>query len=242
MHAVAIIPAAGRGLRLKGRVSKPLVKINGIPVIILSLRAISRHPWVREIIVAANRSNIKAIGFYIKKFRIPKVSGIVLGGQTRRKSVESALSAIRSNADYVLIHDAVRPVLRQGLITRVLGAARHWGAAIAGVPVKATIKKVTPSTSLGAGRQGTSGFFVEKTIDREDLWEIQTPQVFRRDLIAKAYKRFKDADVTDDAALIEKLGVKVALVVGSYENIKITTPEDSVLVEAICRMSKYKVK
>jgi 2-C-methyl-D-erythritol 4-phosphate cytidylyltransferase len=233
MYTIAIIPAAGYGLRLKNRVLKPLIKIEGIPILVYTLKAVTQHPLIKEVVVVVNQSNIRAIESNIKRYRINKISDIVLGGDTRRISVENGLRAVGSKADLVLIHDAVRPFIKQSVISKVIDEARRTGAAIVGVPVKATIKKVAGCRSPVAG-----GLIVEKTVDRSSLWEIQTPQVFRKDLILKAYKRYKDINVTDDAILIERLGVKVSLVMGSYENIKITTPEDLVIAEAICKNLK----
>ena len=226
MHTVAIIPAAGFGLRLKNRTSKPLVEIQGIPIIVYTLKAISGHPLIKEVIVVANPSNIRTIKHKIKKYRIKKISQVVLGGATRRCSVENGLNALSGRADFVLIHDAVRPFIRRNTISAVIKVAQRRGAAIVGVPVKATVKKVKSQKSKVK--------IVEKTIDRSNLWEIQTPQVFRKDLIIKAYKKFKDKDVTDDAMLVEKMGGGVSMVLGSYDNIKVTTPEDLILAEAIC--------
>jgi 2-C-methyl-D-erythritol 4-phosphate cytidylyltransferase len=240
-YTVAIIPAAGYGLRLKNKVSKPLIKIKGIPILIYALQTITRHALIKEVIIVANQNNIRAIKAKIKQYRIGKIKDIVLGGPTRRISVEKGLKKVSERADFVLIHDAVRPFIHQGIITQVIKEAGHSGAAIVGVPVKATIKKfkiIPPKRDSAKCGKNSKSKIIEKTINRSSLCEIQTPQVFRRDLIIKAYKRFKDTDVTDDAALIEKLGVKVALVSGSYENIKITTPEDLALAEAIVRKRK----
>jgi len=237
MQAVAIVPAAGLGVRLKSRQSKPLVRIKGVPLIVYTLKALSRHPQIKEVIVAANPLNIRAINSAIKKFRISKVSKVVLGGATRRVSVENALAAVANDTELVLVHDAVRPFIRKGIISRVIGQAACCGAAVVGVPVKATIKKIAILNRPGgqtrlSGGQAACGI-VKETVDRHRLYEIQTPQVFRKDLILKAYKKFRDRGVTDDSALVERLGVKVALVLGSYDNIKITTPEDLQVAEAI---------
>jgi len=230
MHTAAIIPAAGFGSRLKNRTSKPLVEIQGIPIIVYTLKAISEHPLIKEVIVVANPSNIGAIKHKIKQHRIKKISKVILGGETRRCSVENGLNALSGTADFVLIHDAVRPFIRRNIISAVIKEAQRRGAAIVGVPVKATIKQVSSLVSQVSNRR-----VVEKTIDRRNIWEIQTPQVFRKDFIIKAYKKFKDKDVTDDAMLVEKMGGKVSMVLGSYDNIKVTTPEDLILAEAICR-------
>ena len=122
-----------------------------------------------------------------------------------------------------MIHDAARPFIDKDTVTAVIKTAQNTGAAIVGVPVKATIKKLTGK------------FVVKATIEREGLWEIQTPQVFKKRLILNAYKKFGNADVTDDAMLVEKLGQRVSVVLGSYNNIKVTTPEDLILAQAIAK-------
>jgi len=250
MYTTAIIPAAGFGLRLKNRQSKPLIRIKGVPILIYTLRAISRHPYIKEIIVVANQSNIRAIKYNIKQYRIKKVSDIVLGGTTRRLSVENALTVLKTQVGLILIHDAVRPFIRQDIISKVVDEALSGGAAVVGVPVKATIKKikiknlpdttgkrnsvsVSKGVSRGAAKCGTKSRLIEETIDRNGLYEIQTPQVFKKDLILKAYRKFKDTDVTDDSVLVERLGAQVRLVLGSYDNIKITTREDLAVAQAI---------
>lgn len=219
-HITAILLAGGRGSRFKSKIPKPLVKIDSRPIIIHSLDALSRHRYIKDIVVVANPQNLKGVAGQIKKFRIKKIKKIVLGGRRRQDSVANGLKNIASTTDLVLIHDAARPFIDKKIISRVIEKAQKQGVAIAAVPVKATIKKV-------------KNLSVEKTIDRSTLWEVQTPQVFRKVLILEAYKRFGKQDVTDDAMLIEKLGVKVGVVLGSYKNIKITTPEDLVLAQAI---------
>ncbi|PIP19284.1 MAG: 2-C-methyl-D-erythritol 4-phosphate cytidylyltransferase [Candidatus Omnitrophica bacterium CG08_land_8_20_14_0_20_41_16] len=240
MYVSAIVLAAGKGLRFSrpdrrgiprryvGRnpkIPKPLIKINSKPVIIYSLNTLSKHPAVKDIIVVVNALNQKDIVRKIRQYAITKVRQIVLGGKERQDSVRNGLKAMDSSTDLVLIHDAVRPFIMKGGISSVIKEAQNCGAAILGVPVKATIKSVASCQSS----------VVSKTLNRENLWEIQTPQVFRKDLILEAYKRFGDREVTDDAALVEKLGAKVKLVRGSYFNLKITTPEDLVIAEAIVK-------
>jgi 2-C-methyl-D-erythritol 4-phosphate cytidylyltransferase len=142
----------------------------------------------------------------------------------------NALCVIDRQTNLILIHDAVRPFIDKRILSSVIREAKRYGAAIAGVPVKATIKRVK-----GQGLSGKSKGRVEKTLNRENIWEIQTPQVFRKDLILKAYKKFGNLDVTDDSMLVEKLGARVGVVLGSYSNIKITIPEDLILAEAIAK-------
>lgn len=235
MYISAIIPAAGFSLRLKHKVSKPLVKIKSVPILIYALKAISQHPYIKEVIVVANQFNIKAIEANIKHYRITKVRDILLGGMTRRLSVENALKVIKDKVDYVLVHDAVRPFIPENVISKVIDEAVQYGAAVVGVPVVATIKKVGYLKKSPAVHKN---LVVAETLDRDRLWEAQTPQVFRKDIILMAYNRFKDDSVTDDASLVERLGVKVKMVMGSYFNIKITTSGDLILAEAILKAQK----
>jgi 2-C-methyl-D-erythritol 4-phosphate cytidylyltransferase len=244
MFITAILLAAGKGLRLKSGISKALVEINSKPVVIYSLYSLSRHPGIKDIIVVANSSNLAGIRQKIKKYRIGKIKDVVLGGKERQDSVINGLKAIDKSTNLVLIHDAGRPFIDSFALSAAIKEARTYGAAILGVPVKATIKKVKsktmPARSAGgpAGRQELkvkSQFVVEETLDRSKLWEIQTPQVFKKDLILEAYKKHAHSPVTDDASLVERLGYKVRVVRGSYSNIKITTPDDLILAEAIAR-------
>lgn len=217
----AIVLAAGAGKRLGTLVPKPLVKINKTPAIIYSLCVFNRHPDIDEIIVVLNRQNQAQVKKVIKKHSFKKIKSFVLGGRRRQDSVYNGLKEVDSGSDWVLIHDSARPFVDSKSITKVILAARKTKAAILAVPVKATIKSVN------------NNLIVNKTVDRSNLWEIQTPQVFKKDLIVKAYKRFSKDNVTDDACLVEKLGKKVKVVQGSYDNIKITTKEDLLLAGAI---------
>ena len=238
MHVTAILLAAGKGLRLKSKISKPLIKIDSRPLIIYSLNTLSKHPYIKDIIVVANRRNLQDLRNNIKRFSIDKIKDVVLGGKKRQGSVINGLRAIDNHTDLVLIHDGVRPFIDKDIVSSVIKTAKLYGAAIVGVPVKATIKGVRCQVSGVRAKCYT----VDKTFNRESLWEIQTPQVFKKDLILKAYNKFGDMDVTDDAMLVEKLGVKVSVVRGAYNNIKITTPKDLVLAEAILKVQNLKRK
>jgi 2-C-methyl-D-erythritol 4-phosphate cytidylyltransferase len=219
----AIVVAAGQGKRLKGQVSKPLVKIGKLPVITYSLRVLEKHPAVDEIIVVANAKNQRPITKLIKSCSFKKVKRLVLGGCLRQDSVYQGLKAVSVNAEWVLIHDAARPFVDAKIITQVIRAAKKTGSAIAAVKPKATIK-LSRDANL-----------VKETLDRDNLWEVQTPQVFKTELILKAYKKYAKERVTDDAALVERLGVDVAIVEASYRNIKITTPEDLLFAGLIAK-------
>jgi len=235
MHVTAIVVAAGRGRRLKARISKPLVKIGSRTILHYCLNALSGHPAIRDIIVVANKSNREKIIRLVSRLRFPKVRGVVLGGARRRDSVERGLEALSPGTGIVLIHDAVRPFIDKKIISAAIAEAKTSGAAVAAVPVKATIKEADSACLPARQGQRTADrkTIVRKTLDRNKLWEIQTPQAFKKDLILRAYASSGGTEVTDDAALVEKLGHKVSLVYGSYFNIKITTPEDLVLARAI---------
>ena len=217
----AIILAAGQGRRLKAVGPKPLVKIGKFPAIIYSLESLNRHPDINEIVVVISASNQKAITGALEKYPFKKIKAFVLGGKRRQDSVYNGLKKVSLNTDWVLIHDSARPLIDRQSITEVILAAKKTGAAILGVPVKATIKSIK------------SNGMVDKTLDRGNLWEIQTPQVFKKELILKAYKEYSKMNVTDDASLVEKLAKPIKIVLGSYENIKITTPEDLLFAQAI---------
>lgn len=237
MYVTAIVLAAGKGLRFESGVSKPLVGINSKPVIIYCLNTLSLHHQIKDIIVAANSENLRNIISKIRQYRIKKVKDVILGGRKRCGSVSNALRVIDSRTDLVLIHDAVRPFICREDVSGVIRVAERYGAAILGVPVKATIKKVKSQKSLPGRQAGKvkSEFMVERTLNRDSLWEIQTPQAFRTDIILKAYEKFGNINATDDAFLVEKLGIKVRMAKGSYFNIKITTPEDLIIAQAIAK-------
>lgn len=214
MFVSAIVVAAGQGRRLKSKVSKPILKLNSKPIIVYALGVLNSCPEIKEIILVGNPSNIQELKAIVSKYRIRKVNKICLGGKARQDSVAKGIKFISKHAKFILIHDAVRPFISKDLVSLLIISAQKFLAAISAVPVKATIKA---SDKLG---------FVKRTVERSNLWEVQTPQVFSRELLLKAYARFKNCAVTDDAMLVEKLGVKVKIVLGTYRNIKITTPED----------------
>lgn len=226
MFTSAILVAAGKGSRLKARTSKPLLKIGHKPLLICSLEKFEKHPSINEIIIAVNRANRKAITGLVSKYRITKVARIVLGGRRRQDSVKNCLKALNKKSDLVLVHDGGRPFIKDSLITALIVEAKKNGASVAAVPVKETIKEVTAT-------------FIKKTLNRNKLWAAQTPQAFKKNLMLRAYKKFSYIDATDDSALVERLGIKPKIVMGSYGNIKITTPEDLILAEALVKEGKF---
>ncbi|HAJ57116.1 MAG TPA: 2-C-methyl-D-erythritol 4-phosphate cytidylyltransferase [Candidatus Omnitrophica bacterium] len=217
----ALVAAGGLGLRMNLDLAKPLVHVKDKPIIIYTLEALNAHPLIDEVVLIFNKDGVLSARDFVKKYNISKVSRVIEGGSTRKESVSRGLDVVDSKTRLVVIHDGVRPFVDEGSITRVIEAAKVTGAAVLGVPVKPTIKLVDRNQD------------VESTLRRESLWEIQTPQVFERELIQMAYLRASKHAVPDDAALVELMGRKVRVVLGSYFNIKITTQEDLVFAEAI---------
>lgn len=215
---VAIIAAAGKGERMGCGTNKLFLEVVGRPVVALTIDAFEGCPLVDEIILVVNDKD--AFSFYdlIDTEGYTKVEKIVSGGKTRQESV---LLGIREagKCSKVVIHDGARPLVTPEQIENVINAAHDTGAACLAVPAVDTIKT------------GDKGFFTG-TLDRNKLWLVQTPQVFDRGIILEAYDKGDGAE-TDDASLVEKLGTRVAIVQGSYENIKITTQVDIMIAEAI---------
>jgi len=236
MTVSAIVVAAGRGERFSSQTPKPLARIDDHPLIFYCLRTISRHPLIDDIVLVVNAKIKDRVAAIIKQYRIRKISHLVIGGRRRQDSVYKGLKALNKDTDLALIHDGARPFIDKETITAAVKEAVASGAAIVGVPVKATIKQV-----IGHRSQVIGSVIVKNTLDRDNLWEVQTPQVFQRDLIMQAYRKSGKREVTDDAALVERLGAKVRMVKGSYSNIKITTPEDLVLAQAILRANSVKL-
>src|SRR5580765_2683772 len=221
---VALVPAAGRGLRMGGSVPKQYLSIGGEPLIVQSLRTLQAAPVVGQIILAVPPADIEYCEREIVlRHRFTKVTKVVAGGAERQDSVRHALAQVPSDTDIVLIHDAVRPFVTQRMIEEVVAASRKEGAAIIALPMRDTVKQVRADG------------MIERTVDRTPLWLAQTPQALRRDWIETAHRNAHAEGVraTDDAFLVEWLGHSVAVVEGSGENIKVTRPEDLVIGEAI---------
>ena len=221
---VALVPAAGRGLRMGGSVPKQFLSLGGEPLIVQSLRALQAAPVIDQIVLAVPLADVDYCeAEIVSRHRFTKVTKVVAGGAERQDSVRHALAQVHAETEIVLIHDAVRPFVTQRMIEEVVAAARREGAAIIALPMRDTVKQVR-----------TDGM-IERTVDRAPLWLAQTPQAFRRDWIETAHKNAHAEGIraTDDAFLVEWLGHLVAVVEGSGENIKVTRPEDLVIGEAI---------
>ena len=216
--AGAVIVAAGSSQRMGG-VDKVFAPLGGQPVLARVIGTFERCHAIDQIVVVLGQHNLKAGQQLVTEQVWSKVTDVCLGGERRQDSVAAGLSRL-SDCHWVVIHDGVRPLVTADLIEQGLEAATETGSAIAAVPVTDTIKM--------AG----DDLIVQGTPPRGNLWAVQTPQVFRFDIIAEAYRRAK-YEVTDDARLVEQLGYKVKLYLGSYDNIKITAPHDLALAEIL---------
>ncbi|MBQ8613058.1 MAG: 2-C-methyl-D-erythritol 4-phosphate cytidylyltransferase [Ruminiclostridium sp.] len=221
MTASAIILAAGASSRMQGT-NKQLLTLGGVPVILRSALNFQNCPEIIEIIIAARAEDCEEIERLCRDAGVTKLKTVCEGGKSRAESAEIAFSHVE-DTDVTAIHDGARPFAYPDLISMVISDAMEHGGAIAAVPVKDTIK-IT--------RDG----FIESTPDRSTLYSAQTPQAFRTSLYRKMLET--GGDFTDDSQLAERLGIKVKITAGSYNNIKITTPEDIALGEAITEAEK----
>jgi 2-C-methyl-D-erythritol 4-phosphate cytidylyltransferase len=220
--ASAIIVAAGESRRMGGT-DKAFALLGGKPVLARVIEIFHHCQTISQIVVVVNSHNINRCQQLVNEQGWAATTDICTGGERRQDSVAAGLSHL-NDCDWVVVHDGARPMVTEALIEKGLEEARETGAAIAAVPVTDTIK------TAGDDR------IVQETLPRDRLWAVQTPQVFRYDIIKEAYRQTA-GEVTDDAALVERLGYKVKLYMGSYDNIKITTPEDLALAEVL--VNKY---
>lgn len=226
----AVVAAAGKGTRMGLDMNKLYVEIQGRPVLAMTLQKFEESSLVDEIIVVTHKDEVGYCRSNITdRFSFGKVRAIVPGGPTRQQSVYNGLQQVSSDCGIVLIHDGARPFIDGSCIGECIEAAGKYGAAVAAVPAKDTVKRSDDDD------------FVTGTVDRNGLWYIQTPQAFRYDLILDAHRRAAEEgfEGTDDAVLAERAGHKVKLVMCNYFNIKITTKEDLVIAEAISRFQAY---
>lgn len=223
MRVVAIIPAAGAGQRMGGPIEKQFLRLRGIPVLAHTLKAFDQSPEVDGVVIVVGARQRQVLK---KKVLGPhpceKLLRVVTGGPKRQDSVARGLEAVPSECELVVVHDGARPLVSVELLGSVLGAADSYGAALAAIPARDTVKRA-------------EGRLVVATLVREEIWLAQTPQAFHFALLRRAYEEAAStqAAVTDDAALVERLGVPVHLVPGSEDNIKVTTPTDLILAEAL---------
>ncbi len=218
-QAGAVIVGAGSGQRLGA--DKVFLPLAGKPLLAWSVDVCQNCELLSQIVIVLNETNLDSGRNLVAERSWSKVVGVCLGGERRQDSVRQGLKELK-RCDWVVIHDGARPFLTLDLIRDGLEAARGTGVATAAVPVKDTIKL------------GDDNEMVRETLHRQRLWAVQTPQVFRFDIITRAHGQVTD-EVTDDATLAERLGYEVKLYMGSYHNIKITTPEDLALAEIVVK-------
>jgi 2-C-methyl-D-erythritol 4-phosphate cytidylyltransferase len=223
---VAIVVGGGKGVRFGGDRPKQFLELNGIPIIIHTLRQFELSRQIEQVVVVLPAPEVASFQSLVDKFGLKKISRVVAGGETRAQSVQNGLAAI-DQAEVVAVHDAVRPLVTHDEIDRVVNVAAQSGAAILAAPVSETIKEV-------AGDQ------IVRTVARTQLRRALTPQSFRFELLKRAYQDFtaletSGVDVTDDSFLVERLGIPVAVVAGSARNIKITSSDDLAFAEVLVR-------
>lgn len=228
---VAIVPAAGLGKRFGEDKKKTLYLLSGKPVLVWVLETLQGIDEVSEVVPVLKKEDIPYADELIKRYRIKKVKSFVIGGNERQDSVYNAIKSLDKDTKVVIIHDGVRPLVGKDVVKRAIKGLDGCDGVIAGVPVKDTIKEVRKQETED------KGVIVSRTLNRSILWMIQTPQVFHFEKIKKAYESAM-ADgyyATDDSALVERYGGNVKVIMGSYTNIKITTPEDINIAEAIIK-------
>jgi len=248
MHVTAIIAAGGRGQRFGAAQPKQLLSVGGRPILERSIAAFLSHASVHEVIVALPQALVddppeylrSAKAFALRTEGLPfgKALRIVAGGDRRQDSVANAFRAADEASDIIVIHDAARPFASADLIARTIAAAAESGAAVAAVQSRDTVKLAQGRPEGRALPEG--GRFVGETLPRETIYLAQTPQAFRREVLRRALELgARDPfDATDEAALVERAGLPVRLVDGDASNIKITTPEDMLVGEAIARSAE----
>lgn len=219
-----LIPAAGKGSRMARSLKKPYLKLAKKPILAHTIQRFEQNTAVDAIFVIVNeRDFTECRATVLDPYPFTKVQKLVAGGETRQRSVYNGLRALSADVDFVIVHDGVRPFVTDETIFACLAAADECGAAVAAVPVKDTIKVANENC------------FITQTPERERLWAVQTPQVFRKSLLEEAHQAAQEHQRTgtDDAALVEQLGFPVKLVKGSYANLKITTPVDLRIAEVL---------
>lgn len=216
----AIVPAAGLGKRFSPGTNKSFFLLHDKPLIVWSLEVFEMLDEIREVIPVLKESDMGPGVEIFEKYNLSKVKKIAPGGKERQDSVYNGLRLLKGKADIVLIHDGARPLIDPEVVRMALHNISGFDGVIAGVPVKDTIKEIQDN-------------IVKRTLRREAIWAVQTPQLFLYDPIMEAYQKAMEENFysTDDSALLEKNGGKVKIVMGSYSNIKITTPEDIPVAE-----------
>ena len=220
MKTQVIIVAAGTGSRLKSKIPKALVLLKRKPLVAWCLGIFDKCSLIDGIVLVGHKSYLKEFKKIAEDF--PKVNAVVAGGAKRADSVLEGIAAVDQDTAIVLVHDAARPLIDDASIKRLMQVLKNYKAAILAIPVKPTIKKVN-----------VQNMCVQETLPRHLLWEVQTPQGFDKQVLVKAHQQKIKEEATDDAMLVEKLGVMVKVVMGHPRNIKVTTAEDLKIAEGL---------
>ena len=229
MRTLAIILAGGAGKRMGAATNKQFLLIDNKPIIVHTLEIFENCRSIDSIFLVVNQKDLPVIQKEIlETYRFKKVTKLVIGGRLRQDSVRNGLEAIEGQCDIVVIHDGARPFVSPSFIEKGIFLMEMFDAVIPGLPAKDTIKAVS--------KEG----FVSKTLPRDSLWQVQTPQTFKYELIVKAYREgmAKKLYGFDDATFVEHLGKKVKVIEGSPYNMKITTPEDLIIAQGILSQLK----
>src|SRR6201998_4823190 len=235
-QVVAILAAAGLGTRMSHETPKQCLELNGVPLVILSLRRIAACPLITDIIVATRAEEIERLDARIREEKFKQPVRVVKGGDSRQASVSQALKHVSDDAELVVVHDAVRPFVAVEHITRVIEEARRCKAAILGIPAMDTVKEVKRASLP------EDVALVTATVPRERVVLAQTPQVFQAQLLKDAFASAEEDGVnaSDEAGLVERIGHEVRVVQGSERNIKITKPADMELARFYMRNEQKK--
>ncbi|MDR4495807.1 MAG: 2-C-methyl-D-erythritol 4-phosphate cytidylyltransferase [Nitrospirales bacterium] len=225
---VAVVPAAGQGARMGRHTPKQYLTLGEVPILVYCLKVFQQVSDIDSIVLSVPESDRDFCRHdIVLAHHLTKVSCIVAGGRRRQDSVRHGIMSLTTPPALILVHDGVRPFIDERMVREVIQAARRTGAAVAAMPLHDTVKRVGPD------------HLIRETLNREELWQTQTPQAFQFDWLVEGHRLAQEQgwEVTDDAAIIERLGYPVSVVEGSCFNIKITRPEDLVLGEAIRQAS-----
>src|ERR1700722_9132680 len=233
-HVTAILPAAGLGTRMGADTPKQFLALDGVPLLLFTLRRLAACPEISDFVIATRGEEIDSVSASVAAENLGRPVSVVRGGDSRQDSVANALAEVPAEADLILVHDAVRPLVTLSQIERVIAEADACDAAILGIPAMDTVKEVKRASLPN------DVALITATIPRERVVLAQTPQVFRAALLLEAFARARQDGVTasDEAGLVERMGRDVHVVVGSERNLKITRPGDMELAEFYLRQER----
>jgi 2-C-methyl-D-erythritol 4-phosphate cytidylyltransferase len=233
-RVTAVLPAAGLGTRMGADTPKQFLALDGVPLLLFTLRRLAASPLITDFVIATRVEEIDSVTSSAGAEKLAQPVSVVRGGDTRQDSVANALAEVSPESEFILVHDAVRPLVTLSQIERVIAEAEACDAAILGIPAMDTVKEVKRASLPN------DVALVTATIPRERVVLAQTPQVFRASLLLEAFARARQDGVTasDEAGLVERLGRDVHVVVGSERNLKITRPGDMELAEFYLRQER----